>query len=316
MRKIAIIGAGNIGGRYVESLLHSDSEDALYVVDTSEQALKALAEKNGETKKKITYLTDTQGLPNSLDLAAITTTSGVRRAAVEQLLNCVNVKYLILEKPLFCDLMEYEIVGELLAKKQIKAWVNCTRRESESYQRLKSDLGDESFEFILSGSNWGMGCNAIHFLDLICFLAGTDDLKVNVDSLYKTILDSKRKPYKEIWGTITGSAGKCVHYSLTAHAGDELPISIMLKTPSKTYLINEGRQLLRVWSGDGPCVNARFELSYISQVMGRIIETILDTGNCRLADYVESSAIHRALQVPLTDFFEKMGGEKGICPIS
>lgn len=316
MRKIAIIGAGNIGGRYVESLLSSDSEDALYVVDTSEQALKTLAEKNDEKKKKVTYLTDIQGLPENLDLAAITTTSGVRRTVVEQLLDYVDIKYLILEKPLFCDLTEYEIVRALLEKKHIKAWVNCTRRECESYQRLKSELGDENFEFVLSGSNWGMGCNAIHFLDLICFLAGTDDLKVNVDSLYKTVLDSKRKPYKEILGTITGNAGKCVYYSLTAHDGDGIPVSITLKTPSKIYLINEGRQLLSVWERDGSCVDVSFELPYISQTMGRIIETIIDTGNCRLADYSESSAIHRALQIPLTDFFEKMGGEKGICPIS
>ena len=42
MRKIAVIGVGNIGGRYVESLLNSDSEYDLYVVDTSVQALKAL----------------------------------------------------------------------------------------------------------------------------------------------------------------------------------------------------------------------------------------------------------------------------------
>lgn len=48
MRKIAVIGAGNIGERYVESLLNSDSEYALYIVDTSEQALKTLAEKIGE----------------------------------------------------------------------------------------------------------------------------------------------------------------------------------------------------------------------------------------------------------------------------
>lgn len=63
---------------------------------------------------------------------------------------------------MFCDLSDYEIVRALLEEKHIKAWVNCTRRECESYQGLKSELEDENFEFALSGSNWGMGCNAIH----------------------------------------------------------------------------------------------------------------------------------------------------------
>ena len=56
MRKVAVIGAGNIGGRYVESLLNSEYEYALYIVDTSEQALKALADKIGEKEKKVIFL--------------------------------------------------------------------------------------------------------------------------------------------------------------------------------------------------------------------------------------------------------------------
>lgn len=316
MKKIAIIGAGNIGGRYVESLLNSDFEYALYIIDTSAQALKALADRIGEKGKKIVFLSDIEELPDCLDLAAITTTSGVRKTVVERLLDCVDVNYLILEKPLFCSLSDYEVVRTLLEEKHVKAWVNCTRRECESYQRFKSDLKDETFDFILSGSNWGMGCNAIHYLDLICFLAGTDKLEINVDGLYKTILDSKRKPYKEILGTITGSAGKCVHFSLTAYGKSEIPVSIMVKTSSKTYLISEAKQILSVLEMDGSCVNTNFELPYTSQIMGHIIEKIIKTGNCQLACYSESAEIHKTLQIPLTDFFEKMGGEKGVCPIS
>jgi len=316
VRKIAVIGVGNIGGRYVESLLNSDSEYDLYVVDTSVQALKALEDKIGGAKKKVTYLSDVEMLPNRLDLAAITTTSGVRRVVVEKLFKHVELNYLILEKPLFCDLADYEIAGELLKEKRVKAWTNCTRRETDSYQSFKSKLKDENFEFILSGSNWGMGCNAIHYLDLICFLAGTDNLEVNADGLYKTVLDGKRKPYKEILGTITGNAGKCVHFSLTDYGKDGIPMSILVKTPSTTYLINETRQLLNVWEMDGSCINADFKLPYTSQAMGRIIGKIIDTGNCQLPNYSESVTIHRALQIPLTEFFEKMGGEKGICPIS
>ena len=314
MKKIAIIGGGNIGGRYVESLLNSDSEYILYIVDTSTQALIALQDKFGE-RENVVYLSDIKELPVHLEVVAITTTSGVRREVVERLLDYVDVNYLILEKPLFCDLGDYEVIRALLEKKHVKAWVNCTRRECESYQKFKNQLKEENFEFILSGSNLGLGCNAIHYLDLICFLAGTDNLEVNVDGLYKTILDSKRKPYKEILGTITGSAGRCVHFSLTAHGRDEIPVSIMVKTPSKTFFINEARQLLSVWE-DGLCASANFKLPYTSQTMGRIIGKIIETGNCQLAEYSESTVIHKVLQVPLTDFFEKMGGKKGICPIS
>ncbi len=316
MKKIAVIGAGNIGGRYIEFLLNSDFECALYIVDTSAQALKVLAEKISSNKKKVIYLLNIEELPDYIDLAAITTTSGVRRGVAEKLLDCVDVNYLILEKPLFCDLTDYEFVRTLLEKKHVKAWINCTRRECESYQRLKRELKGENFEFALSGSNWGLGCNAVHYLDLICFLAETDDLEVNVDGLYKMVLESKRKPYKEILGTITGNAGKCVHFSLTAHGRDEIPTSILIKTSSKTYLINEARQLLSIWEKSGLFVNVGFELPYTSQIMAKIIEKILDTGNCQLADYSESMAIHKVLQIPLTDFFEEMGGKKGICPIS
>lgn len=316
MKKIAIIGGGNIGSRYVESLLNTEFAYELYIVDTSAQALKVLAEKVGENRGNITYLSEIEGLPASLDLAAVTTTSGGRRAVTEKLLTSADVKYLILEKPLFCKMDDYEIIETLLEEKHVKAWVNCTRRETASYQRLKSLLQEEAFEFVLSGSEWGMGCNATHYLDLICFLAGTDEMEVNADGLYNTILESKRKPYKEILGTITGNAGRCVHFSLTAHGRGTIPVLITIKTSKKVYLVSEAGQSLSIWEKDGSCDRTDFKLPYTSQAMGPIIEKIITTGNCLLADYAESAKIHKALQRPLTDFFEKMGGEKGICPIT
>lgn len=65
-----------------------------------------------------------EGLPDNIDLAAITTTSGARRSVVEQLLDHMDVKYLILEKPLFCDLSDYEIVRalQILLTKFLRKW--------------------------------------------------------------------------------------------------------------------------------------------------------------------------------------------------
>ena len=319
MKKIAIIGAGNIGRRYLESFSLAKDVYDIYVMDVSEDALCRIKDMTDNLNMKhiFHYLKRLEDLPKEIDLGAITTTSKMRREIVVNLLNNTSVKYLILEKFLFDKLHDYDVVENLIEKKHIKAWVNCGRRAQQSYIWLKKEIEKANHcEIYVSGGEWGLGCNAVHYLDLIAYLAGTDKMDISLCGLDSIICDSKRKSYKEIFGTISGSMGKCRNFSISSYYKSRMPVFVTILTEKAYYRIDESGQCINIISENGDNLTKKFPLKYTSQMMESIIHEIIETGECVLAQYSESSEIHRLLQVPLTKFFEDQGFENGVCPIT
>lgn len=193
---VALIGAGNIGQRYLQAMLSEGFDYDIYVIDPNQSSLEKAQEIAGNSLKNIEFLNDVQELPDTIDCAAVTTTSIVRKEAIQRLMKQRHVRNLILEKFLFPYEGDYEEVKQLLDEKGCGSWVNCTRRAQISYKKLKEAIADyESMQVVISGSNWGLGCNAIHFLDLILYLADDSGLEIEIDGLKNEIIESKRDGY-------------------------------------------------------------------------------------------------------------------------
>ncbi len=319
MKHVAIIGAGNIGRRYLQSFSLTAEPYKIYMVDCSAEALclsKKMADEL-QMHQAVFYLNDIKELPEKIDLAAVTTTSGVRKEIIFSLIRCTSVKYLILEKYLFDRLEDYEQVKCLFAEKEIKAWVNCTRRAQSSFINLKRELQESDYwEISVSGGDWGLGCNAVHYLDLIAYLSGTENWNLSIEGLEPQVFESKRKPYKEIAGTISGRMGKCRSFQISSYSNSSRPFIFSISTNRSYYVIDEGGQHICCISEDGSKNEQDFPLLYTSQIMEKIIKDIIETGICLLTSYEESARIHMMLQRPLTKFFEDHGFDTGSCPIT
>ena len=319
MKKIAIIGAGNIGRRYLESFSLTSNLYEIYMVDVSQDALNLAEHMTNclSMEQTVFYLNKVEDLPREIDLAAITTTSRMRREVVKNLLNHSKVNNIILEKFLFDKLEDYDIVAGLLKRNNINAWVNCTRRAQKGFIWLKEELKkDDYWNISVSGGDWGLGCNVVHYLDIIACLSGIDNACLSLDGLEDIIGESKRKSYKEIYGTISGRMGKCKNFSISSYRNSTRPMFFTISTNRMYYQINEKEQYITCISENGECFKREFPSLYTSQIMESIIREILETGRCLLASYQESREIHELIQVPLTKFFESNGFENGSCPIT
>lgn len=314
---VALIGAGNIGQRYLQAMLKEGFDYDIYVVDPSQSSLEKAREAISSSLKNVEFLNDIEALPETIDCAAVTTTSMVRKEIIQRLMEQKTVRNLILEKFLFPYEGDYKEIKQVLDEKECKSWVNCTRRAQNSYKKLKEIISDyESMQIVVSGSKWGLGCNSIHFLDLISYMADNTELELKIDGLKNKIIDSKRDGYKEIVGTIKGAVGKCSHFSITCYEEGESPLTVYISTEQKRILIDEAHQTLSILNKDGKWEAQEFKLAYTSQIMDKVIKDIIDKGNCDLATYEESMKIHLALQTKLTAFFEAQGIDKGLCPIT
>lgn len=316
MSNIAIIGVGAIGKRHLDSILKSDKIQEIFLVDRNKEVV---AHATDLDSKRIVAGTDCSILPGQIDVAIIATTSAVRKKVFQELVAKSNVKNIIFEKVLFQRKEDYLEVKKILGEKKIKAWVNCARREYASYIDLKNILNSvNNFTCSITGGNWGLGCNGIHMLDLVQYLAGEKNLKVNHVDLLPVVEESKRGGYKEVYGDIVGDCGRCINFSISCFRDSSLPVIIEIAADCFWYCIIESKQKMyyMIPDNDWKVKEKDFFVPYQSQLTQKIIESILVTGECNLAKYEESMRLHLKFINPLIEFFENYGIEKGLCPIT
>ena len=130
MNKVAIIGFGNIGKRHLEGLLKSKHKLDIFLVDPNIDSLK---DKNNiifenNVIHKIHFMDNVKLLPSKIDIAIISTTSSVRKAVIESLIEIVQLKYLILEKVVFQEIAHFKYFKKLFSDNNITTFVNCPMR--------------------------------------------------------------------------------------------------------------------------------------------------------------------------------------------
>ena len=204
----------------------------------------------------------------------------------------------------------------------MSSWVNCTRRSWEFYNDLKALLPSSSpINMVVSGKQWGLGCNSIHLLDLLAYLSGTsNDIRIDTSQLDKKILASKRSGYVEFTGTLNGKLGNNSFKFISTMDDSESQIRIYndvfnciisenppvghaeIKIKDKNNIYNE--------------LNIQFNVPYQSRLTNHVVENILNTGTCSLTQYEESMRLHLPL---ITAFLDKIRldlGPTDVCNIT
>lgn len=320
---IAVIGAGNIGTRHLQAITKCREDIRIYAVEPVPAAVEKSREmiKNTEGKhiQDVTYCASIDELPEQIAAAIVATGSMARRAVTEQLLAHADVSYLILEKVLFPRVADYSAVGELLRARGVKAWVNTVRRSWPAFRALKERF-DWSGPISLSveGTMWGLGCNTIHFLDLLYWLGGCKgEVSFDISGLDDGVISSKRSGYIEFTGELRASVGDdrltCIsHRAETIVPGFVIDIQSpqaacrIEETPSDAIITITETASGRTWSEP-------FEVSFQSSLTNGVISDLLNTGDCALAPYEESARLH----VPMIEaFLQKLDNGSDCCNIT
>jgi len=318
-KAIAVIGTGNIGRRYLQSLSTLDGRYEIYATDKNEECRQTI---NREFGTRIHMVNEIKELPDIIDLCAITTTSDVRRQVFEELIDKKKVKNIIFEKVLFQKIGDLVDVERILADNDIKAWVNCSRREDPKYKAFKEELLEaRELNISYSGQEWGLCCNGIHMIDLFAFLSDSKEVCIDYSSFDDYIFGSKRKGFYELYGSIVGHVGKCRFFSVTCGRADNagnVDSLMTIESESGCYIIDEAKGTIVHRKNDESVWEQReFKLKYTSEIMGDIIKKIVDTGDCNLPGYKESMAIHTQYLETIGNFMYKHGiGDKETCPIT
>lgn len=308
MNNICIIGSGQLGSRHLQGIKLSKTPLNIIVFDLAADALQVAEIRYNEVESsvahEIMFTSNLNDIPYKIDVAIISTSSGPRRKMVEELLKHKKVRYMILEKVLFQNLEDFDAVEELLKEKGTKAWVNCIRRNFRDYTEIKKAFCNQNAICNVTGNEWGMMCNLIHFIDYMSFVFEDITFKLDLESLLPELVPAKREGYYELYGTIIARFNNGRIGSITCNKGGEIDMTLSITGCEDQVVLCESRNIAywRKIDGKSDFVEKYLSFPFQSQTTGELIEEILSTGNCKLTGYKESAILHKQMLQPIIHF--------------
>lgn len=322
--KVLIIGAGQLGSRHLQALAKLSGNYELTVVDPSIESLKIAQERYIDvmsvTSPKVTYAESLFDV-DSLEFEVVIVASGasVRLGIVKELISRFQIRYLILEKVLFQSANQLKQAMQMLEEANIKTWVNCPRRQFTAYKEIKArSLDCESISVSVHGSNWGLACNAIHFIDLWHYLSDFTSYTITYEPNIE-VIDSKRLGYKELLGTLNAKSEDGRHrLSLTCVNNEQLTFDIEIE--SERYKIKVSEQSGEVkWLDENQHTLEITPLKVLfqSQLTHTVVTDLVDKGDCELTKLESSGVLHAEfLTKTLQVFKDNNADNNGLVPIT
>lgn len=322
---VLLIGAGALGRRHLQSMLSVENVD-IYVIEPdldSQQEAQILAASIAHQHSIVWFrelpIAEISLLPSMIDVAIIATSSGPRFSLASQLLLHWTVRFLILEKVLFQKLHHFSEFQLILNQTDTRAYVNCPRRQYQFYQQVRSLVRAAPLRLKVSGVNWGLACNSIHFIDLLAWLRNCQPKSLDTHLLLPQVFPSKRSGYLEIAGQLILTYQDLSQLQLQCMLLPDSPPTLQIEIfQEDTHLILDEQQGIITFAGQAGTKEIKAECApYQSQLTGFTINQLLITGMCGLSEYTESSALHLSLLPGLLQFFSAQAGRTlDLCPIT
>jgi len=313
VKNILLVGAGQLGSRHLQSLAVSRECFNFSIVDPSEESLNItkarFEEVEGHKNHKLSLFKCLYEVGNDCcDLVIVATNSGVRFEVLKKALTSFKIQNMILEKVLFPRLDEYERAKSLINEKCVNVWVNTPRRFYEINKFLKQNFEWKEIKAKYENKSWGIGCNSIHFIDLIQYLTGSELKEVNTNKLCRRIFESKRSGYIEFEGIL-----ECKFKDgsiLELNSSPELKTGMMrIETKDFVFVINDSVGTCEILDFRGKQVEVKsFNNPYQSQLTLPIFNAILE-GKKPLPTYNESMKEHLVFLKSLQNFMSEVNGK-------
>ncbi|MHB8110083.1 MAG: Gfo/Idh/MocA family oxidoreductase [Syntrophorhabdaceae bacterium] len=325
MYNIAIIGAGQLGSRHLQGLAKIDIPVTIEVVDPSQDQLNISHARFNDVPRNnnvngIRFLESIEKINSDIDLCIVATTSDIRSAVTRDLLKNSDVKNIIFEKVLFQSLSDYEDIHNLLAQRNIKAWVNCARRLYPIYKEIKTFFKPgEKIIYRVNGGLWGLACNAIHFIDQVLFLSGGVPYEADISFLDRQILKSKRKGFIELAGTFKMSFDNGSELILDSKQGEtgQDVISVLGSHYHVIVVETLGKAIVVHVNDSIDWREINFRNPFQSELTHLVATDILSNGHSELATFSESANEHKLMLEGFMKHIEKVTRQSITkCPIT
>lgn len=319
MNNFLIIGAGQLGSRHLQGILKLSGKNNVYVVDPSENAIDIAKERANEINHShnVIFEHDLKNIPSNIFIAIVATNSNIRLNVSKSLVENHTVKYLILEKVLFQDEEAYFEFQNVLSSSSTMCWVNHPRRMFDHYKKIKQQIVNQNnLHYSVYGSDWGLACNALHFIDLFNYLSNSNIKAIDTSDLEPKIHDSKRNGFIEFYGTLRGSLLNGNTFSIHCPKTEFSDISVVITQPEQRIWIQEGKGsfIVKTHKEENYIPSTTFfSVQFQSSLTTQICEQLIKNSECDLPTFEIAKENHLIFIRELLLFynsFQKEGFKK------
>ena len=317
-RNILIVGAGNLGSRYLQGLCHCSCSLNIFVLDTSNKSLisaKLLWNEVGGllSGHDISFIAELRECPKNIDIAIISTTAYSRPSVVKSLALHSTVRFWILEKVLAQNTQGLDQILKYV-KFSSQAWVNTSRRIMPWHNLVRERLKLKSpISLTVSGEAWNLASNAVHFLDFLTWWTGEYLMDVNCDRLNTFWIKGKREGDWDVYGTLIARFSGGSIAELTSICGNFPTLLIKLFNDDFSCTIDELNGVASFADG----FEIRGKIPYQSELTTSLVDEILRSGCSLLPTLSESVGVHRPFINAILEHWQRnMDQSANIVPIT
>ena len=321
MKRITLIGCGNIGTRLLQSIVTMPEGEPLELtcidpsedqLDLAENRIKETADGDMPPHIDLMLSTDFTSMKPGEDLAIIATASRPRADLTLRLLGAAAPRRLLLEKFLFTKRSDYAKVATALAAAGVETFVHTPRPTWPGYQSLSSRLErSRPVRMTVSGSNWALASNAVHFIAAFQALSGEPNGAFDASGLDAEPVENKRAGYMDVTGTLSFRTSGGSELVMTSLKTGSDPIVVHVDAAGQRFEIHENARQIR--PGDAPAET--FNIRFASQ-MQPVLQALIQGASHDLPSYQALAPIH----VDLIEIFNAVvfgaGSADRACPVT
>ena len=315
MKRILVVGFGAMGCRHVQSLLGHKAGYEIHVVEPSEDNIRVNTERIGGKPNDFIWHQNLDDCKDAFDLAIVATSSTPRYQIVKKLLE-KGVKLFLLEKIVFQSAAQFEDILQMMNSFNAKAYCNFVNRYFNAYNEIREKLSDVNFMMTVHGGEFGLGCNAIHYIDIFQYLSKKNE-DISIKSSQLSLIESENrrgKEYKEFTGIINLANSKGDQLSLLSEKNFGGGVTINIQTPKQQYFLSEQTQQM-FFIGEHETNVSAFTILPTSKLTHTILQDIF-SNNCRLTTLSETSKAHTLLFNCFNEIIYNTTDAKSLCPIT
>jgi len=302
---ILIVGAGQLGSRYLQGLAKYPEPLSIYVIDINQDSLDTAASRWLEVASdlhSVSFYKNFDQLPANIDLAIVSTSSNVRENVVSSLKKISIVRNWILEKVLAQNVEGIDHLETMIGE---NVWVNTYFRTLEWFKEIKRISASGHVHVEVTGGNWGIACNTIHFIDFISWWTGEKIAGFDHSMLNKDWHPAKRNGFWEINGRLGANFSAGSTATFTSDDSDA-PFEIKIKTTGEEWLIQWDKGI--AVRNDGFLLPGK--VLFQSEMTAGLVEDILDKEGPELPALSVSAEQHRPFLESLLGHWNTNRSEK------
>ena len=299
---ILILGCGNLGKRYLEGIIKSKLNLNIYLVETDSNTYSNLNKNisNLNTEHKIFIFKSIHQLKQKyFNLLINSTPASGRFKLIEKCILKFKIDNLILEKVLENNIDELKKFEGLRLK---NCWVNTFLRTLKIFRDIKN-LENKYIRMEVKGGNWGLLCNAIHYIDLVSWLIDKEPEEILTKKLSQNLIKSKRKGFVEIYGKLKVKYDVFTELELICDNSNK-DLEILFESNIIKFKYN-------LINGKFESVNKEglYKIPYQSEMSKDLIENILIKNYCNLTEIDESIKLHQIFISKIVNFSNSIKAE-------